>query len=56
MDDGGLLFCLVNADVLGYDVSQQAVRSLEMLTQGRQSKYGLEHNNCWDEFFYSGIL
>ena len=36
VDDRGLLFCLANADVLDYDVSQQAVRSLETLTQGRQ--------------------
>ena len=40
VDDRGLLFCLANADVLDYDVSQQAVRSLETLTQGRHSKYG----------------
>ena len=39
VDEQGLLFCLVNADLLDYDVSQQAVRSLEMLTQGRFSKY-----------------
>ena len=39
VDNRGLLFCLANADVLDYDVSQQAVRSLETLTQGRQSKY-----------------
>ncbi|CAB4020605.1 Hypothetical predicted protein, partial [Paramuricea clavata] len=34
VDESGLLFCLANADLLDYDVSQQAVRSLDMLTQG----------------------
>ncbi|XP_028416584.1 E3 ubiquitin-protein ligase rnf213-alpha-like [Dendronephthya gigantea] len=40
VDDKGQLFCLANADLLDYDVSQQVVRSLELLTQG-QSKYHL---------------
>ena len=34
MDKSGLLFCLANADLLDYDVSQQAVRALELITQG----------------------
>jgi hypothetical protein len=33
------LFCLANADLLDYDVSQQAVRSLNWLTQGYASKH-----------------
>jgi hypothetical protein len=41
VDESGLLFCLANADLLDYDVSQQAVRSLQLLTQGRASKYGV---------------
>jgi hypothetical protein len=43
VDESGLLFCLANADLLDYDVSQQAVRSLQLLTQGRASKYGVAH-------------
>ena len=39
VDKSGLLFCLANADLLDYDVSQQAVRALEYLTQGESSKF-----------------
>lgn len=35
MDKSGLLFCLANADLLDYDVSQQAVRALEHITKGQ---------------------
>ncbi|XP_046861644.1 E3 ubiquitin-protein ligase rnf213-alpha-like [Xenia sp. Carnegie-2017] len=39
-DNTGRLFCLVNADLLDFDVSQEALRLLESLTQGQQ-KYRL---------------
>ncbi|XP_046861659.1 E3 ubiquitin-protein ligase RNF213-like [Xenia sp. Carnegie-2017] len=39
-DDTGRLFCLVNADLLDFDVSQEALRLLESLTQEKQ-KYRL---------------
>ncbi|XP_046860850.1 E3 ubiquitin-protein ligase rnf213-alpha-like [Xenia sp. Carnegie-2017] len=40
VDDTGRLFCLVNADLLDFDVSQEALRLLELLTQGHP-KYRL---------------
>ncbi|XP_046860852.1 E3 ubiquitin-protein ligase rnf213-alpha-like [Xenia sp. Carnegie-2017] len=40
LDKAGRLFCLVNADLLDFDVSQEAIRLLHFLTQGR-SKYHL---------------
>lgn len=38
MNSSGLLFCLANADLLDYDVSQQAVLALDKITQGKQGK------------------